>query len=143
MLKRTAIGSPLQRWILLLVLVSALVLMFFIERSQAVATARAEPPEASGAVESEVPGASLSGRLVDPLGEPVHDAEVWALVNGGHEPAGETTSQDDGSYLLDLPQTAFRSVVVRMDRPHFESVEIALSQEDIGQLSLAGSLRFE
>ena len=135
MLKRTAIGSPWQRWILLTALVLALVLLFFIERSQAAVTARAETSE------SEVHGASLSGRLADPLGEPVHDAEVWAFVNGGHEPAGETTSQEDGSYLLDLPQTAFRSVVVRMVRPHFESVEIALSDEEVGQLSLAGSLR--
>ncbi len=138
MLKRTAIGSPQQRWILLTALVSALVLLSFIERSQAAVTVRAETSEGA---ESEVYGASLSGRLVDPLGEPVHDAEVFAFVNGGHEPAGETISQEDGSYLLDLPQTAFGSVVVRMVRPHFESVEIALSDEEVGQLSAAGSLR--
>ena len=148
--KRIPIGSLSQRWILLSVLVLALLLMFFIERSQAAVTARAETSEGSEAPEaaesgesdeSGEHGASLSGRLVDSLGEPVHDAEVWAFVNGEHEPAGETTSQEDGSYLLDLPQTAFQSVVVRMVRPHFQSVEIVLGDEEVGQLSLAGSLR--
>ncbi len=48
-------------------------------------------------------GPSISGRLVDPLGEPIHDANVAVRANGASEPVAHTESQEDGSFLLALP----------------------------------------
>jgi Na+/H+ antiporter NhaD/arsenite permease-like protein len=91
----------------------------------------------------EPTGASVSGRLVDPLGEGIHEAEVAALVNGAHEPAAATSSQEDGSFLLDLPQADYQSVVVEITRPHFKPQEIHLEPSEIAQINIGGSVRLD
>jgi Na+/H+ antiporter NhaD/arsenite permease-like protein len=86
-------------------------------------------------------GPSLSGRLVDALGEPVHDVEVSVLVNGEHEPLAQTTSQVDGAFLLDLPPALLDIVVVTVDRSHFWPVEQDLSMAEVTQLNHGQSVR--
>ena len=103
------------------------------------------PPLIRAAAKSEPDpdGASVSGRLVDSLGEAIHEAEVAALVNGAHEPAAEVASQEDGSFLLDLPQAGYQSVVVKVVRPHFKTMEMHLEPAEIAQLNVGGSVRLE
>ncbi len=103
------------------------------------------PPliRAEAKVESDPDGASVSGRLVDPLGEAVYEAEIAALVNGAHEPAAKTSSQEDGSFLLDLPQAGYQSVIVEITRPHYKTTEIHLPPEEIAQLNIGGSVRLD
>ena len=80
---------------------------------------------------------------MDPLGEAIHEAEAATLVNGAHEPAAETSSQEDGSFLLDLPQADYQSVVVEITRPHFKAQEIHLEPAEIAQLKIGGSVRLD
>jgi len=103
------------------------------------------PPliRAAATSEPDPDGASVSGRLVDSLGEAIHEAEVAALVNGAHEPAAEVASQEDGSFLLDLPQAGYQSVVVKVVRPHFKTMEMHLEPAEIAQLNVGGSVRLE
>ncbi len=90
---------------------------------------------------SEAGGASLAGRLVDPQGEPVHGAEIAVLVNGAEDPVAQTTSQLDGSFVVDLPPGEMETVVVEITRPHFWPVELHLSPVNVIQLSSGGSIR--
>ena len=103
------------------------------------------PPLIRAAAKSEPDpdGASVSGRLVDSLGEAIHEAEVAALVNDAHEPAAEVASQEDGSFLLDLPLAGYQSVVVKVVRPHFKTMAIHLEPAEIAQLNVGGSVRLE
>ena len=47
-----------------------------------------------------------------------------ALVNGSQDALSHTTSQLDGSFLLDLPEGQYVSVVVTIARAHFQRVEL-------------------
>ena len=85
-------------------------------------------------------GPGVSGRIIDPLGGPVHDVEVAALVDG-HDIAAESTSQQDGSFLLDLPPGSFESVTIEIHRPHFESATIVLAPTDVTALREGTSVR--
>jgi Na+/H+ antiporter NhaD/arsenite permease-like protein len=101
------------------------------------------PVWAGGALESDAGSVSLSGRIVDPLGEAVHEAEVLALVNHDEMPAADTSSQEDGSFLLDLPADQFKTVVVEIVRPHFEPMELHLGSTEITQLNAGCSVRLD
>jgi Na+/H+ antiporter NhaD/arsenite permease-like protein len=87
------------------------------------------------------PGPSVSGRVVDALGEPVHDAEVAAYVDGGEVPAAEAASQVDGSYLVDLPAGPLRSVEIEIDRPHFRPERVELAAGDVAALAAGEPVR--
>ncbi len=83
----------------------------------------------------------LSGRLVDPLGEPVHDAEVLVLVNGSDEPVAHGVSQVDGSFVIDLPRELYTAVAIKVARPHFQSIDQELEATELDQLNEYGSVQ--
>jgi len=85
----------------------------------------------------------LSGWLVDPLGEPVYDAEVSVWANGGQEPLAHGTSQADGSFVLSLPPIQFDTVTIEIHRPHFQSTTLSLDPVQIAQLNDCGSAALE
>jgi Na+/H+ antiporter NhaD/arsenite permease-like protein len=64
---------------------------------------------------------TVEGRLLDPQGEPVTGAHVAVLDDG--EAIGEAESNPDGSFLVDLERLPQHSVVVHIQRPHFEDQE--------------------
>lgn len=99
----------------------------------------AREQEGTTGPDAEVMG--LSGRLVDPLGEPVHDAEVSVLVNGGDEPIAHIASQLDGSFLIDLPREQYRAVVVTIERSHFQPADLELEAAAVAQLNECGSVQ--
>ncbi|MGD8624365.1 MAG: SLC13 family permease [Anaerolineae bacterium] len=93
------------------------------------------------AQEPGMTGASLSGRVIDALGEPVHDAEVRVLVNGQEVSIAETTSQENGVFVLDLPAQTFRSLAVEIGRPHFWPQEMALDEPALARINVGEPLR--
>jgi Na+/H+ antiporter NhaD/arsenite permease-like protein len=135
MLRQVATQARMRRWMLPTVLLVAIVLMQPTGKLPALVWAQ------EGSPVSEVGEANLSGRLVDPLGEPIHDAEVAALVDGGEEPIAHTTSQLDGSFLLDLPLGEFDAVVVEIERSHFRPIELHLGPTQLVELHECGSVR--
>ncbi len=96
-----------------------------------------------GALEAEARGASLSGRLVDPLGEPIRDAEVAVLVNGASQALDHTSSQGDGSFLLDLPENEYDQIIIEISRSHFMPAEVHLGPAGVAQLNECNSVRLD
>jgi Na+/H+ antiporter NhaD/arsenite permease-like protein len=135
MLRQMVTRAKTQRWILLGIL--ALALLLKLTTLQPLTPVRAQ----EGGDESGAAGPSLSGRVVDPLGESVHDADVSIFEQGLESPLAQTTSQADGSYLVDLPPVRFNTVVVEMDRPHFEPQEVHLEASDVALLNAGKSIR--
>ncbi|MGD9317889.1 MAG: SLC13 family permease [Anaerolineae bacterium] len=129
MLKRIATRVGTQRRLLLAILALALIPGLSINGAPTPVQAQ------EGSHESSARGARVSGRLLDPLGEPVHDAEVAALVNGSQDALSHTTSQLDGSFLLDLPEGQYVSVVVTIARAHFQPVEMQLAPAQVMALN--------
>ena len=86
--------------------------------------------------------AGLSGRVVDPLGEQVHDAEVTALANGDAEPIAHSASQFDGTFLINLPRAQYDKVVLQIERPHFQPIDLELDGAALAQLNDCGSVQF-
>lgn len=112
-----------RRWLFLGALALALVCIFIPVWAQ------------GGTSESGEEGPSISGRLVDPLGEPIHDADVVARANGADEPVAHTESQEDGSFLLMLPAETFESIDLEIARAHFQPVPVALEPEQLAALN--------
>lgn len=129
MQKRTIAQAGVWRWILMGILALSLPLVLSIDDAQATIWAQETPT-------SNTAGVSLSGRLLDSLGEPVPEAEIAVLLNGGGEPVAEGTSQEDGSFLLHLPAGEIRAVVVEIARPHFRPLELHLAETEVAQLDL-------
>ncbi|MEJ2207663.1 MAG: SLC13 family permease [Anaerolineae bacterium] len=124
------------RWLLLLALGVALAIALG-------GTVGAVRPQAQEAGSRPAAGPSLSGRVLDPLGEPVHDAEIAALAGADGAVLAETASQQDGSYLLDLPPGEYEALRVEISRPHFESHEIDLEPAAVARLSAGQPDRLE
>ena len=93
--------------------------------------------------ESTAGQGTLSGWLVDALGEPVYDAEVSAWVNDGQEAVAHGTSQEDGSFVLTLPPAQFDAVTIEIHRPHFRSTSLPFDPEQVAQLNNCGSTALE
>jgi len=85
---------------------------------------------------------SLSGRLLDSQGQPVHGAEVIVHAGESHESIAMAESQGDGTFVLDLPANPLPSrLAVEIDRAHFESQEVALATKEVARLNDGESLR--
>jgi Na+/H+ antiporter NhaD/arsenite permease-like protein len=95
---------------------------------------------------------SLTGSVIDPQGEPVHDAEVRLLLNGElladeeekYGGPGVALSQPDGSFVVDLSHDsigASETLALTISRPHFESLDWEASAEEVTRLNQGESLR--
>jgi Na+/H+ antiporter NhaD/arsenite permease-like protein len=95
---------------------------------------------------------SLFGRVTDPQGEPVRGAKVSLVLNG--TPLGASAeneqapplveSQPDGAFVVDLPTGevgAIETLVLRISRPHFKSLEWEAEDDEIARLNRGESLR--
>jgi Na+/H+ antiporter NhaD/arsenite permease-like protein len=95
----------------------------------------------AGGAEDASTGSSISGRIVDALGEPVHDAEIEVWLPGADEPIAHATSQADGSYLTQVPGQDLKTAEFEVHRAHFHPVARPLSPDEIARLGAAGSVR--
>ena len=92
--------------------------------------------------DSRGPLPQLSGFVVDKLEQPVQAAEVKVYVDGADEPAAETESNDDGSWVVDLPEIPTVSVHITIERHHFDDYDYTLNAEELAQLATERSLGF-
>ncbi len=137
MLRRRAAPATRRRWLLLIILVLAQAPALFAGYGPLPVRAQDSPSQ------PEAEGASISGRLVDPLGEPVSDAEIGAVVNGSDRPLAHSASQADGSFLLDLPPGKIDTVVIEIARPHFETLVQPLKAEEVAKLNECDSVTLD
>jgi Na+/H+ antiporter NhaD/arsenite permease-like protein len=121
---------------LLLILVISLVIVLAGGQSDSIAYAEGET--------------SLTGRVADPQGEPVKDAEVHLVVGGdvgegdGEHSAPAAESQADGSFVVDLPADTIGQIdhlTIELSRPHFRPVTWEASAEEIASLNRGESVR--
>ena len=94
-----------------------------------------------GAADTGTGTMGISGRLLDPLGEPIHDAEVSVFVDGSAEPIAHSASQADGSVVVNLPPDHYTGVVVEIERSHFQPADMELDAAELAQLNGCGSVQ--
>ena len=130
---------------LLLLVLLGLGVVLVLSREPSLVPAHAQDLEDSERV-------SLTGSVIDPQGEPVHDAEVRLLLNGElladeeekHGGPGVALSQQEGNFVLDLSHDsigAIETLALTISRPHFESLDWEASAEEVTRLNQGESLR--
>ncbi len=135
MLRRFGSDPRVQRWLLLLILGLALAFQLAWARPRRLARAQ------EMGVHYVQGSGSLGGRLLDAQGEPVHDAEVALKAGGQDAPVAHGTSQNDGSFLLEVSPGAYQSLVVEISRPHFWPVDLHLADDTLAQLNAGEAVR--
>jgi Na+/H+ antiporter NhaD/arsenite permease-like protein len=83
-------------------------------------------------------GPTIVGRLFDPQGQPVDGAHVTIL--DGDEAIGESESNPDGSFYVDLERLPQHGVVVHIERAHFYTLEWRASSEALQTLQAVNNL---
>jgi Na+/H+ antiporter NhaD/arsenite permease-like protein len=124
---RDSRGRPVQRTVLMALVVFVL-LSCMLHQLLPISTA------ASG-----TPG--IVGHLVDPLGEPVRDAEVKVHLNGSPEPVIVQKSQADGSFIVELVEGPIETLQLEIERPHFESTTWVAGRDELDLLRDGGTVR--
>jgi Na+/H+ antiporter NhaD/arsenite permease-like protein len=85
---------------------------------------------------------SLSGHLLDPQGQPVPGAGLLLRQTDDNTSLARTGSQEDGSFVLDLPDGPWTAdLVVEIERSHFQSREVPLEPQQIADLRAGHSVR--
>jgi Na+/H+ antiporter NhaD/arsenite permease-like protein len=82
---------------------------------------------------------TLTGRLVDAQGEPVHGAHVIVTEGAAEHELGEGESHSDGSFSVLLEPFQADDLTVQIARPHFKNTERTLDNEAMAQLRENGS----
>lgn len=91
------------------------------------------PDPAQGATQPTPP---LVGAVQDEQGQPIAGATVTALGPDVESTLGETETQDDGTFLLRLSpdEPVPDRLVLRFERAHFETAEVALDAPSLASL---------
>ena len=83
----------------------------------------------------------LVGWLLDAQGQPVQNAEVAIHVDGHKEAIAVAESQGDGSFVLDLPEGRFETLVVEISRPHFDPQVWTATPDELESLRQGMTIR--
>lgn len=95
-----------------------------------------QPPERARAAER-----AITGRVLDVQGSPVEGAEVALYLPDEEEPLAEDETQEDGTYLLLLPDTvSLRELSLEVTRPHFQGYTVELDAPSLRALARDGTL---
>jgi len=93
--------------------------------------AQGKTPEVTGLITSTVH---------DRQGQVVADAQVTLHKQGSDEPLSQTFTQADGRYALAVPEDLSNQLSIRIEREHFRTAEIPLSEAIIQNLGTDGSV---
>ncbi len=105
----------------------------------AAALVLSEAPVALGQGDGTTHPIELSGTLVDKQGQALPAGEVLVFVDGQEEPAAQTESQEDGTWLARLSEAPSTSVKVEVERHHFEGFHYELTPDEL-QLLIADNV---
>jgi len=94
---------------------------------------------APSAASSAAPG--LVGWLVDAQGQPVGNADVEVYISGSEEPAATAESQSDGSFILELPDRSFETLLVEISHAHFHGQTWVAGVEELKRLREGATVR--
>jgi hypothetical protein len=94
-------------------------------------------------VSAQTSQASLAGRLVDPQGEPISDANINLLLDGTST-RHDATSQGNGTFVLDLPSGEddhIEELSLEISRPHYVALVWQANGNQVQTLNQGDSLR--
>jgi len=117
-------------------------------------------PGTSGLAQEPSTVGTIYGRVIDSQDQPVRDAHIHWLIEDVEQSVVETSTQDDGSFTLALPETIIYSdpeselgeitlksedylndsLVLNIERPHFQSAEIEIESSYVEALKTGGSI---
>jgi len=85
---------------------------------------------------------SITGRVMDPQEQPIRNSEIALHGESSETPLYHTESQEDGSFVLDLPDKALPpNLTLVIERPHFHAQQFALSPDQVEDLNAGGTIR--
>ncbi len=82
----------------------------------------------------------ITGLVKDTQGQAVKGAQVRAVSADGASPLAEATTQPDGRYALTFSGSIPDTVIVQVDRSHFQEAQVKLSMIEIQDLQNGESL---
>ncbi len=86
------------------------------------------------------PGPLVAGVVHDTQNQPVEGAEVTLRAPGRADPLAETTTQSNGGFALAVPEGVPDTLVVHIERPHFEEQTIDLDGAQAVELGAGRSV---
>jgi Na+/H+ antiporter NhaD/arsenite permease-like protein len=82
----------------------------------------------------------VTGNIYDRQGQPVAGAEITLHATGEGDPLSEATAQPNGRFALTLPEAIPGTLMVHIERAHFEEMDITLSTDAIDALRAGQSV---
>jgi Na+/H+ antiporter NhaD/arsenite permease-like protein len=86
-------------------------------------------------------GYLISGQLLDPQDQPVNEAHVSATIPSKTEPLDEAESQEEGTWVLVIPELPQEDIHITIERPHFQDATITLQEAERVELYENGVYR--
>ncbi len=77
----------------------------------------------------------IRGFVFDKQGQPIEEATVNAYFLAGGDSVAFTTTQEDGSYVIELANELAPNLLLEIKRPHFKSKTFTLISDDLIQLN--------
>lgn len=81
---------------------------------------------------------AISGTVIDGQAQAIVAAEVRVYVDDEEEPAAETESKEDGTWLLSFEERPHDELRVSIERHHFEPLEYELNADELAILVADG-----
>jgi Na+/H+ antiporter NhaD/arsenite permease-like protein len=85
--------------------------------------------------------AAVSGRVVDPQGQPVREAHVALYLDGQSEPYSHQETDYTGTFVLDVPDQPIAAAELVVTRPHFDAAAWTASDDELVLLNQGTSVR--
>ena len=76
----------------------------------------------------------IAGTVHDEQDQPVEAAEVKLIETYDNQVISETTTQPNGRYALIVPEGDLESLAIQIERSHFKSITITISEELINSI---------
>jgi len=81
----------------------------------------------------------ILGTIQDSHGQPVKDVNIHLFIESTPDAIGETKTQTDGRFALQVPEPLPDQLSLRLDRPHFQQIKISLKEKDLSTLNSGNS----
>jgi len=84
---------------------------------------------------------ALTGRVIDPQGQPVRGARVVLYLNSNPESYTQEKSNHTGLFILDLPDEPVHAIRLVVTHPHFEPFTWQADETDLMHLNQGAAIR--
>lgn len=82
----------------------------------------------------------IGGSIFDTQDQPVRDAHITLIESGSETVLAETQTQLSGTYLLDTPETLPESLMLHIERAHFDDLNVPIEGQKLQSLRSGESI---